>query len=162
MKIGDSVSVIDENLNGVVRKMDQHSVAFEDQHGFMHHYPRSKVISRAEDWSAGINADYNKSTDKVSSKPARKSTFTLDIHFDKLKSGSKNYDAAERIALQREKVLEAIDYCKISGIRKLEIIHGIGDGTLQKMVRDNLEAKGMEFYDNALYLDQSGSVTVFL
>ncbi len=162
MKKGDRVSVLDENLSGTVTKIDSKTVIFEDEHGFLHQYPIEKLIIRSEEWTGNITTDSGKSGKKKSSGSVRKSTFTLDLHFDRLTPDHKKYNSADRLALQKEKILETIDQCMRSGVRKIEIIHGIGDGTLQNMVRETLEAKGLEFYDNALYLDQSGSVTVFL
>lgn len=162
MKKGDRVSVLDENLSGTVTAIDAETATFVDEHGFSHQYPIGKLILRTEDWAGNIITDSGKNTGRKSGGAIRKSTFTLDLHFDRLTSDPKNFSSAERLAIQKDKILETIEHCLRSGVRKIEIIHGIGDGTLQSMVRETLEAKGLEFYDNALYLDQSGSVTVFL
>lgn len=162
MKIGDKVSVIDDNLSGSVKSFDAETVIFQDDFGFMHQYQLGQVIVRNDSWTDKLGHHAEAADSKAKSKKHHKKIFTLDLHIDKLTNNYQNYSSFERISLQQDKILEALEICKNSGIKKLEIIHGIGDGTLQNVVRELLEAKGLEFYDNALFQNQSGSVTVFL
>jgi hypothetical protein len=40
MKIGDKVSVVDEDLSGVVTSVKGNIVVFKDEYGFTHQYPK--------------------------------------------------------------------------------------------------------------------------
>ena len=61
----------------------------------------------------------------------------------------------------KEKLLETIDFCRKNNLKKLEIIHGVGDGTLQKMVIDVLESQtGLDFYNKEILHHQSGALMV--
>ena len=72
------------------------------------------------------------------------------------------FDSFERLFLQKEKLLQTIDYCRKNHLKKLEIIHGIGDGVLQQMVYDVLESQtNLEFHNREILHDQSGTVLVF-
>lgn len=62
---------------------------------------------------------------------------------------------------KKNKLLETLDFCKEHRIKQLEVIHGIGDGTLQKLVYDTLESQcGVTFYNKDILHHQSGAVIV--
>lgn len=48
-------------------------------------------------------------------------------------------------------------------IKKLDVIHGIGDGVLQSMVLEVLRGEtGLEYEDGTFFKHQSGTITVIL
>ena len=85
----------------------------------------------------------------------------MDLHFNKLVDQPEKYDSFERLFIQKNKLLETLDFCKEHRIKQLEVIHGIGDGTLQKLVYDTLESQyGVTFYNKDILHHQSGAVIV--
>lgn len=48
MKIGDKVSVIDEDLSGTITSVHGNTVVFADAHGFTHKYPSEKLVQKNE------------------------------------------------------------------------------------------------------------------
>ena len=79
----------------------------------------------------------------------------------KLVDQPEKYDSFERLFIQKNKLLETLDFCKEHRIKQLEVIHGIGDGTLQKLVYDTLESQyGVTFYNKDILHHQSGAVIV--
>lgn len=40
MKIGDKVSVVDEDLSGIVTSVNGNIVVFKDEYGFTYQYPK--------------------------------------------------------------------------------------------------------------------------
>ena len=86
-----------------------------------------------------IKTVQKKESSKHRSKKHDNKPFILDLHFENLVKKTVDYDAAERLFLQKEKLLQTLDYCRKNNLKKLEIIHGIGDGFLQKMVHEVLE-----------------------
>ena len=46
MKIGDKVSVIDEDLEGTLVSVKDKTAVFEDLHGFRHEYPLAQLVLR--------------------------------------------------------------------------------------------------------------------
>ena len=46
MKIGDKVSVIDEDLEGTLVSVKNKTAVFEDSHGFRHEYPLAQLVLR--------------------------------------------------------------------------------------------------------------------
>lgn len=162
MKIGDKVSVIDEDLSGTVTSVHGKKVVFIDEHGFTHQFPTEKLVVQNLELYDGINIQHKKETSKPVSKKHSKNLQILDLHFEKLVENPADYDSFERLFIQKEKLLEKLDYCRENNLKKLEIIHGVGDGTLQRMVFDVLESTtGIEFHNKEILHHQSSAVLVY-
>lgn len=163
MKVGDLVSVIDENLKGKVLKIIAQQVKIEDEHGFTYHFSKDKLTIIDADLYENSPIIRKNEAPKVVSKKHNKAPLKLDLHFDLLVKNPSDYDAFERLMIQREKLLESIDFCRKNHIKKLQIIHGIGDGVLQKMVYDVLEGlTNIEYDSDGFFYHQSGNVEVKL
>ncbi len=163
MKIGDKVAVIDEDLSGTVTSVHGKKIVFMDEHGFNHQFSMEKLVLQNPDLYENINVIQKKEKSNPVSKKHKKNALVLDLHFEKLVKNPKEYDGFERLFIQKEKLLETLEFCRKNNLKNLEIIHGIGDGTLQKMVYDVLESQtGLEFHNKEILHHQSGTVFVFL
>ena len=161
MKIGDLVSVLNDNLAGRITSVHGETVVFQDTHGFNHQYLKSQLVLQNPSIYEGLKVELKKETPKKSSKKHNKKPLILDLHFENLVKDTGRYSSFERLFMQREKLMETLDFCRKNHLKNLEVIHGIGDGVLQKMVHDVLSAQtGLEFYNNAILHHESGSVTV--
>jgi len=161
MKVGDKVSVIDENLRGKVLKIIANQVKIEDEHGFTYNFSKEKLTILDADLYENSPIIKKNETSKIISKKHNKAPLKLDLHFELLVKNSADYDAFERLMIQREKLEETVDFCRKNHIKKLQIIHGIGDGVLQKMVYDTLEGlTNIEYDSDGFFFHQSGNVEV--
>lgn len=161
MKIGDKVSVTDDNLEGVITSVNGNTVVFKDEFGFTYQYPKEKLVARTPDLYKNINVEKKFEYSPPKSKKHNNSPYILDLHFHKIAGAEKITNSFERLFLQREKLLETLDFCRTHRLKRLEIIHGIGDGTLQKMVWDVLESQtNLDFYNKDILHHQSGAVMV--
>lgn len=161
MKIGDKVSVIDDNLKGKILNIIANQVKIEDEHGFTHNLPKEKLIVIDSSFYEDISTISKKESQKNVSKKHNKEPLKLDLHFHSLVKNPSDYDAFERLVIQREKLLETIEFCRKNNIKKLHIIHGIGEGVLQKMVYDILQGlTNIEYDDDGFFYHQSGNVEV--
>lgn len=161
MKVGDKVSVIDENMRGKVLTIIANEVKIEDEHGFTYNFSKEKLTILDADLYENSPIIKKNETSKVISKKHNKAPLKLDLHFDLLVKNPSDYDAFERLMIQREKLEETIDFCRKNHIKKLQIIHGIGDGILQKMVYDILEGlTNVEYDSDGFFFHQSGNVEV--
>lgn len=162
MKAGDKVSVIDDDLGGTITSVQGSIVTFQDEHGFSHQVQKSQLVARNHAIYEGLKMEYKHEHRKVQSKRHNKSPFVLDLHFEKLVKDPSGYKSFERLLMQKEKLLQALDYCKENHLKSLEIIHGIGDGVLQKMVYTVLEGQAnIEFHNREILHEQSGTVMVY-
>ena len=161
MKINDKVSVIDENLEGTITSVHGNVVVFKDEFGFTHQYPKEKLVLRNADFYDDIKVEKEEVSRKNSSKKNKNQPFVLDLHFEQLVDHPADYSSFERLFLQKEKLITTLEFCRKNRIKKLEIIHGIGDGVLQKMVVDVLRNQvNLEFEDHEFFYHSSASVLV--
>lgn len=161
MKIGDKVSVIDEDLSGTVTSVHGRTIVFADEHGFTHQYPSEKLVKKNASLYENIRVEKKYEHNKKLSKKHNRNHLVLDLHFERLVDNPLAYESFERLFVQKEKLLETIEFCRKNNLKKLEIIHGLGDGTLQKMVHDVLESQtGLDFHNKEILHHQSGSVMV--
>lgn len=163
MKIGDKVSAVDDNLKGIVTSVKGGMISFEDEHGFTHRFEESKLVMQNPALYDHSPTVLKPEIPKSKSKKHNKKHLVLDLHFENLVKNPADYDAFERLFIQREKLVETVSFCRKNNLKKLEIIHGIGDGVLQKMVHDYLLGQtNIEFDDHDFFYHQTGSVMVTL
>ena len=158
---GDKISVLDENLSGTVTAVRGEMVFFTDEFGFPQHYPMDKLVLREPEIYNQIKIIKKPEESAKISKKHNKNPLVLDLHFEKLVENPFDFEPFERLFFQKQKLLETLDFCRKNRLKKLEIVHGIGDGTLQQMVHDVLEAQtGLDFYNKDVLHHQSGAVMV--
>lgn len=163
MKIGDKISVIDDNLKGTITSVNGEVVVFKDEHGFTHKEKKEKLVLQDPEIYEHVPTVIKKETAKPRSKKHNRKHLVLDLHFENLVKNPSDYNAFERIFIQKEKLEETIAFCRNNNLKKLEIIHGIGDGVLQRMVHDYLTRQtNLEFDDHDFFYHQRGSVMVTL
>ncbi len=162
MKIGDKVAVIDDQLKGIIKTIKGMKVVIEDEHGFPYEYEQSELVLQQAEIYDRISTVQKEENKKFISKKHDKRPFILDLHFENLAKGSTKIDSYERLFIQKEKLLNTLEYCRNNNLKRLEIIHGIGDGVLQKMVHDVLESQtNLEFHNKEILHHQSGTVLVY-
>ena len=162
MKLGDSVSVIDDQLKGKIISVKGKKVTIEDEHGFPYEYDAEELVVQQAEIYNQIETIRKEESSKPISKKHDKKPLVLDLHFEHLVKSPNDYNSFERLFRQKEKLLTTIEFCRKNNLKKLEIIHGIGDGVLQKMVHDVLESQtNLEFQNKEILHHQSGTVLVY-
>ncbi|WP_143884798.1 Smr/MutS family protein [Chryseobacterium binzhouense] len=161
MRIGDQISVLDENLSGIITSVNGNIVVFKDEYGFTYQYPKEKLVPKNASIYENIEIIRKAEPRKVISKKHDKNPLILDLHFHNLVKNPTDYDSFERLFIQKEKLIDTISFCRKNHLKRLEIVHGIGDGVLQKMVWDILESQtNLDFYNKEILHHQSGAIMV--
>ena len=163
MKIGDAVSVVDDNLKGKITSIKGKKMTIEDEHGFSYDFEMKEIVLQEPEIYIGLKTIQKVEKSKSISKKHDKKPLVLDLHFSNMVKNPAQFSSFERITLQKEKLLETLDYCRQNNLKKLEIIHGIGDGIVQQMVNEVLEnQKNLEYHNKEILHHQSGTVLVYL
>ena len=161
MKVGDRVSVIEEDLRGTVTKISKGNVEFSDAHGFVHTRSTSEVVLYSPELYHEVVPKNKETPQKPKSKKHQKNPLVLDLHIDKLSSTPEKLSPQERLWLQKDQLRKTLEFCKTHRLKRLEIIHGVGEGILQQLVIDLLESSvGLSYHHTAILKEQSGSVLV--
>lgn len=158
-KIGDKVTVIDEDLKGVVVAIDGKWVEIQCEDGFNYRYPETALCKiSAEGELSFIPADF-KAEVKEADQPKlvkgirpinfSSSKTVFDLHMEELfpdKMPAKN-DISLNIQLDyAEAVLNKAIHLKV---RQLVFVHGRGQGVLRDELRKMMRKKfpNAEFFD---------------
>ncbi len=162
MKVGDKVAHVSEDLKGKIIKISGETIVLEDEHGFGYTVEASLLVPDASYLYDSLEIPCEFSKKEVSKNKTKKNTQVLDLHFDQLVKDPKNYESYERLLLQKQVLLERIEYCKRVKSEKLLIIHGHGDGVLQNFVISILEEQGgIEYRHTELLKEESASILVY-
>lgn len=161
MREEDWVSVLDEDLKGIVISTCNDKVQVEDEYGFRHWFYKNQLVSYNRSiYEKNTPVNKEKETKNISKKHYKKE-LKIDLHFDQLVDFPNDYKPWERLLIQKEKLIENLEYCRENSVKKLLIIHGLGDGILQEMVYDVLRGYAhIEYEENDFFKHSSAFVEV--
>jgi len=159
---GDQVSVLDEDVNGVVMSVKDKQVTIETTDGFVMTYfvnellkinKSSNLMDSIERINIGDIAKEKETPKPRSFVKERKDKREIpapefDLHIEKLvpnKRGMSNYDI---LTLQTETAKRHIEFAIKNRIPKIVFIHGVGEGILKSEL-DFLLGR----YDNVVFQD---------
>ena len=144
-EIGDKVSVLDDDISGVVIKVNNDQISVETTDKFVmtffvnelvkinNYNELSGFFSTQSLGSVLKDKEEPKKRSFVKEKRSRKDEFVLevDLHIEKLvpsKRGMNNYDI---LTLQMETAKRQLDFAIKNRMPKVVFIHGVGEGVLK-------------------------------
>lgn len=154
-KINDTVSVLDDAIDGVVIAINGTQITIETTEGFPMQFQANKLVKTGTETyhfkgiahAKGLKEDKKKSHKKGQ---AQVDTFVLvvDLHIEKLvKStrGMSNYDIlSKQLATAKHK----LEFSMQKRFPKLVLVHGVGDGVLKADIYSMLRR-----YDNIRFYE---------
>lgn len=159
-KIGDTVSFLNEKGRGVITgflKDDTALVSVED--GFEIPYPVAQLVLFVNplNTEAGENQKLNEKLirQKINfndtPKKSKKHTceyWEVDLHIGELVDSYKHLSNFQMLEIQLNHCRKMLERAKAAKIKKLYIIHGVGNGVLKHEIIKYLQAQqGIIFYD---------------
>lgn len=163
LQIGDEVSVLNETRTGTIIKIQGNQAILEDSDGFPYTYALQELVPRQKGLYSEITAVPHKEKTEKKTSVSKANLKVIDLHIEKLTPHPDEISPFERLFIQKEALLEGLERARNSGIKKLEIIHGLGNGTLQKMVYETLESQThLDFHNKEILHHQSASIVVYL
>jgi dsDNA-specific endonuclease/ATPase MutS2 len=144
-EIGDKVAVLDDDISGVVIKVQNNEISVETTDKFMMTFFVNELIkiNNSNELSGFFSSqslgsvlkekEEPKKRSFVKEKRSRKDEFVLevDLHIEKLvpsKRGMSNYDI---LTLQMETAKRQLDFAIKNRMPKVVFIHGVGEGVLK-------------------------------
>lgn len=167
-KIGDKVSVLDNNINGEIISLTTYKAIVLDTYGFEEEFQLSKlvVLSNEEDYE---NAMKNmlvdkeiKTTQRISKGHLTRSIKEIDLHMDALSESKSGMTNHEIVMYQLNAVSKAIRETNKKHFSKIVFIHGIGTGKLRSELKILLNQKKIYFQDASFKKYGSGAIEVLL
>ncbi len=144
-EIGDKVAVLDDDISGVVVKVQNDQISVETTDSFVMTFFVNELVktNNSNDLSSFFSTqslgsvlkdkEEPKKRSFIKEKRSRKDEFVLeiDLHIEKLvpsKRGMNNYDI---LTLQMETAKRQLDFAIKNRMPKVVFIHGVGEGVLK-------------------------------
>ncbi len=144
-EIGDKVAVLDDDISGVVIKVQNNEISVETTDNFVMTFFVNELVKINNSnelsgffYSQSLGSvlkekEEPKKRSFVKEKRSRKDEFVLevDLHIEKLvpsKRGMSNYDI---LTLQMETAKRQLDFAIKNRMPKVVFIHGVGEGVLK-------------------------------
>ncbi len=159
-QIGDKVSVLDDDISGVIVEINDEVVGIETSDGFVLEFSSKELIlnkSLTNDLfsNTGLNdiikqkeLPIKKHTLKKNPKNRNQPAMEVDLHIHKLVDSVRNMTNYDMLTLQLDTAKRQLEFAMRKRIQKLVFIHGVGEGVL-KMELETLFRR----YDNIKYYE---------
>ncbi len=161
MKIGDKVSVLDEDISGEITAISNDEVTVLDADGFEYQYFKNELVLES-----GALSNFNiipkniseilsekqqkkhKNTPKVKPKDRNLPPMEVDLHIHHLVTKTRGLDNFEMLNIQLDTVRRKIAFALSKKIQRIVFIHGVGEGVLRyELHRVLKEYDQLKFYD---------------
>lgn len=160
-KIGDSVSVLDEDLKGTVISTFGDTVTIETTDGFELEFSKSELIKIETDTTLKANVFSNttlneivsqkeipkKKSNKVKPKERNQPALEVDLHIHQLTNSSKGMTNYDMLTLQLDTAKRQLEFAIRKRIQKIVFIHGKGDGVLKLELEYLFGRYNVKFYE---------------
>ena len=159
--VGDSISVLDDDINGTVIAVIGDNVTVETADGFHMIFNANELvkvntevfhfkgIEQAKTMKESSKKTYNQS----GTKKKHQIDMVIDLHIEKLvksKKGMSNYDI---LSLQLDTAKHRLEFAITKRYQRIVFIHGVGDGVLKADLYSMFNRYDrIQFYD-ASYVD---------
>ncbi|MBI2257759.1 MAG: Smr/MutS family protein [Flavobacteriia bacterium] len=171
--VGEKVSFLNQKGNAVILNiLSSKEVWIRDEDGFEMKYPvnelvkihseivLNEIITYSKD---NINQKNTPTYSIIHSKNKQKDYWELDLHIEQIMKDYKSLTAHEILLVQIKKMKDFLRLAKMKGIKKVIIIHGVGEGVLKNEIRIYLHKNNDKYqYFDASYLDYGKGATEVL
>jgi dsDNA-specific endonuclease/ATPase MutS2 len=158
---GDKVSVLDDDINGIVIEVNQDEITIETEDGFALKF-NSKELIKIVDTSVlnSKTVSFNLNEIKKQKEIPKPRSFVkervkgeipppeFDLHIEKLAKNHRSMSNYDILTLQSDTAKRHIEFAIRNRIPKIVFIHGVGEGIL-KAELDFMLAR----YDNLVFYD---------
>lgn len=161
--VGDTIAYLNTTGTGTVKEIKGEEVLVEDENGFDNWYHQRDLVIRKRIEVGEVpqkDAPVRKSAEPRALRPG---TYEKDLHFPSLVDFPKNYTNRQMLDIQINAARNAIEHARRSGIKKVILIHGVGEGVLREEIHSMLERMDkLQFYDASYDKYGSGATEVEL
>ncbi|WP_298894898.1 Smr/MutS family protein [uncultured Psychroserpens sp.] len=143
LKIGDHVSVLDEDINGVIIQIFGNTITIETEDGFDMEFLPSEIIKTQSfssqmfsntDANAVINEkeqSHKPKSVRVKPKARTLPAMEVDLHIHQITTQNKHMNNFDMLNLQLDTARHKLEFAIKKRIQKVVFIHGVGEGVLK-------------------------------
>ncbi|MBW2938954.1 DNA mismatch repair protein MutS [Aureisphaera sp. CAU 1614] len=174
LKVGVRISVLDEDISGIVKAIDGQSVVIETKDGFEMTFNRNEIVV-----DQGIPKDkYLEGIDyvihsEINSKSKRKEILRpkkgalppmeVDLHIEQLVNNHKSLSSYQILNIQMDGAKHKLEFAIRKKIQRIVFIHGIGEGVLRAELEFLIgRYEGLKCYDADYQKYGRGALEVYI
>lgn len=172
--IGDSVSVLDEDLSGVVTRIGA-EITIETPDGFQINFNPSDLVLESDKKIIANHSNPSPIYQKDIPQKPKKQVFTektkkknipameVDLHIHQLVRSEKGMSPYEMLNIQIDTVKRKLEFAFQKRIQKIVFIHGVGEGILRAELEYLLrQYDNLKFYDADYQKYGQGALEVYI
>ncbi|MGB3606142.1 DNA mismatch repair protein MutS, partial [Psychroserpens sp.] len=142
-KVGDTVSVLDEDITGVITQVSEEKITIETNDGFPMEFTISEII-KEKSLQSGLFDNTNvdavihekerpQKRNSVKVKPKERSlpAMEVDLHIHQITTSNRHMSNFDMLNLQMDTARHKLEFAINKRIQKLVFIHGVGEGVLK-------------------------------
>ncbi len=157
---GDKVTVLDDNIDGIVTDIKGTTVYLTTNDGFDLQFDLSEVIKIGNELKNSAHQNISKAIHEktepvkrsfIKQKKEEVKEVAFDLHVEKLVPSAKKMSAFDILELQIETAQRHIDFAIKNRIPKIVLIHGVGDGRLRAEIEYILKRYENVWFQEAGY-----------
>lgn len=174
-KIGDKVSVLDDDISGIVAEIKNNVIGIETADGFILEFQSNELIKNKSFTSDLFSSDgfeevikqkeqhSKKRSVKTKPKERNQPALEVDLHIHKLTASEKRMTNYDMLTLQLDTAKRQLEFAMRKRIQKIVFIHGVGEGVL-KMELETLfrRYENIKYYDADLQKYGQGATEVYV
>jgi len=165
MQIGDKIMVIDDDLSGVISKIENSEVHFVTDEGFNYVYHLSKIVvvdSLIENLLLQGNPRKKRLSQKaILKKNKSKKMPVFDLHIEKIQVRHKHLSDGQKLQIQLDEVHRIIIKMQRQKQKEFILVHGVGKGVLKNEIIKILKTRKITFSDASyLHFGQNAALRV--
>ena len=161
MKIGDKVSVLDEDISGKIIAVSRELITIVDVDGFELQYSKKELVTDNHGVSdydmvphnisevlSEKQSKKNVNSKRVKSKVRILPPMVVDLHIHQLIPKSRGLNNFEILTIQLEEAKRQLNFAISKKIQRIVFIHGVGEGVLRMELEFLLKRfDNLKFYD---------------
>lgn len=176
MQINDKINVLDDDISGIVLKIQGDIVTVECENGFEIEFEKSQIVVIDQELSQNVfsnnspsqiinekEIEKRKKSIKIKPKDRQKPAMEVDLHIHQLVSSEKGLTAHDKLNIQVDTAKRQLEFAINKRIQRVVFIHGIGAGVLRAELEYLFRRYENISYEDADYQKYGrGATTIFI
>ena len=177
-EINDTVSVLDDDLSGIITNIEGSEITVATTNGFELKFESNELVKIKDPRMMSRSLFSNKSLEsvlsekettkrqnppKISSKERTQPAMEVDLHIHLLVKNSRGMQNHEMLDLQIETAKRRLEFAIQNRIQRIVFIHGVGEGVLKLELEYLFKRyEGLKFYDANYQKYGQGATEVYI
>ena len=175
-KVGDMVSVLDDNISGIITRIKEDTIIIESSDGFEFEFSPHELMSFSNQKlpSSIFNEQSldevikekeptkKRKTPRIKPKERNLPPMEVDLHIHQLTNSTKHLSNHDMLTLQLDTAKRQLEFAIRKRISKVVFIHGVGEGVLKTELEYLFDRYNVIYYDADFQKYGLGATEVYI